>query len=182
MPLLQLLAFYQVVEFYFPIYSQSEAQRRLKAILKDPAFRGDRDPDIARLLASIQVSRSGAFRDERAQLRATLMECTDPEPLHQFLERDEERKEFFQTKSKTLPYHRLALANTSADLRGDVAERIYDIRCKIVHTKSDSRDGAVELLLPFSPAAEQLAFDIELVQYVAQQVVIASSTPLNVHG
>jgi hypothetical protein len=182
MPLLQFLAFYQVIEFYFPIYSQSEAQRRLKAILKDPTFRGDRDADIAKLLAAIHVSRSGAFGDERAQLRATLLECTDSEALRQFLEGDEERKEFFQTKSKSLPYHRLPLANPSADLRNEVAERIYDIRCKIVHTKTDGRDGAVELLLPFTPEAEQLSFDIELVQYLAQQVLISGSAPLNVHG
>jgi hypothetical protein len=38
MPLLQFLAFYQVIEFYFPTYSQAEAHRKLKAILKDPPF------------------------------------------------------------------------------------------------------------------------------------------------
>lgn len=181
MPLLQFLAFYQVIEFYFPIYSQSEAQRRIKAILKDPTFRGDRDPDIARLLASIQVNRSGAFGDERAQLRATMLECTDPGILRQFLVEDEDRKIFFQTKSKLLPCHVLPIATTAADLRADVAERIYDIRCKIVHTKSDSRDGSIELLLPFSPEADQLSNDIALVQFIAQKVLIASSTSLNMH-
>ncbi|MDH1472956.1 hypothetical protein N5F13_00475 [Comamonas thiooxydans] len=181
MPLLQFLAFYQVIEFYFPIYSQSEAQRRIKAILKDPTFRGDRDADIARLLASIQVSRSGAYGDERSQLRATLLECTDSGELRQFLEEDEPRKVFFQTKSKSLPCHMLPIATPTADLCSDVSERIYDIRCKIVHTKSDSRDSTVELLLPFSPEAEQLSYDIELVQYLAEKVMISSSTPLNVH-
>ena len=182
MPLLQFLAYYQVIEFYFPIYSQSEAQRKLKAILKDPTFRGDRDTDIARLLAAIHVSRSGAFGDERSQLRATLIECSDSEALRQFLEEDGERKDFFLTKTKSLPYHKIPLANPSVDLRNDVADRIYDIRCKIVHTKTDSRDGDVELLLPFSPEAEQLSIDIELVQYLAQQVLVAGSTPFNVHG
>lgn len=182
MPLLQFLAFYQVVEFYFPIYSQSEAHRKLKTILKNPTFRGDRDADIAQLLSAIHVSRSGAFGDERSQLKATILECTDPDSIRNFLESDEARKEFFQTKAKSLPYHKLPLANPTADLRGDVAERIYDIRCKIVHTKSDSRDGAVEILLPFTPEAEQLSFDIELVRYVAQQILIAASSPLNVHG
>lgn len=182
MPLLQFLAFYQVVEFYFPIYSQSEAQRKLKAILKDPTFRGDRDTDVARLLAAIHVSRSGAFGDERSQLRATLMECTDSDALRQFIAADTERKDFFLNKAKSLPYHKIPLTNPSVDIRNDVADRIYDIRCKIVHTKTDSRDGDVELLLPFTPEAEQLSFDIELVQYVAQQVLVAGSTPFNVHG
>lgn len=182
MPLLQFLAFYQVIEFYFPIYSQSEAQRKLKAILKDPTFRGDRDTDIAKLLTTIQISRSGAFGDERSQLRATLMECVDVAALRDFLEEDIERKDFYLTKARNLPYHKIPLANPSADLRNDVADRVYDIRCKIVHTKSDSKDGSVELLLPFSKEAEQLFFDIELVKYLAQRVLISGSTQFYLNG
>lgn len=181
MPLLQFLAFYQVIEFYFPIYSQSEAQRRLKTILKDPTFRGDRDTDIARLLATINVSRSGSFGDERAQLRTTLMECSDSDALRIFMEEDDERKDFFLNKAKSLPYHKIPLASPTVDLRNDVADRIYDIRCKIVHTKSDSRDGNVELLLPFTKESEQLTFDIGLVQHLAQLVLVAGSRPFNVH-
>jgi hypothetical protein len=177
MPLLQFLAFYQVIEFYFPTYSQAEAQRKLKAILKDPTFRGDRDADIGKLLSSIQISRSGAFGDERAQLRATLAECLDPDGLRSFLEADSERKEFYASKGKGPQFHKIPLVNPTADLRVDVANRIYDIRCKIVHSKGDSRNSEVELLLPFSREAEQLSFDIELVQYVAQLVLIAGSTP-----
>ena len=181
MPLLQFLAFYQVIEFYFPIYSKSEAQRRLKAILKDPTFRGGRDADVARLLSAIQISRSGGFGDERSQLRATLAECCDSDGLRRFIEEDKERRDFFLTKCKSLPYHKIPLSNLSADVRGDVADRIYDIRCKIVHTKSDSRDGDVELLLPFSAEAEQLAYDIELAQYLAQQILIAGSSSFNAY-
>jgi hypothetical protein len=124
MPLLQFLAFYQVIEFYFPIYSQAEAQRKLKVILKDPTFRGDRDADIGRLLSAITVSRSGAYGDERSQLRATLMECTNQDALRDFLCSDPQRLEFY---SKARTHHRIPVVNPSADLRGDVADRIYDI-------------------------------------------------------
>lgn len=179
MPLLQFLAFYQVMEFYFTIYSQSEAHRRIKTLLKDPAFRINQDADISRLLATIQSTKSGGFGDERTQLKATLMECTDADSIRNFLEADPERKEFFLGKSK---YHKIPMSNATLDLRGDVAERIYDIRCKIVHTKSDSRDGAIELLLPFTREAEQLAYDIDLVQFIAQRVLIAGSSPLNLHN
>lgn len=182
MPLLQFLAYYQVMEFYFPIYSQSEAQRKLKLILKDPLFRGDRDTDIARLLAAIYVSRSGAFGDERSQLRAVLMECVDANNLRGFFENNEVRKEFYGTKSKTLLYHRIPIANPTADLRNDVAERIYDIRCRIVHTKVDSRDAGVDLLLPFSKDADQLTADIELIQYLARLVLVAGGTPMQLRG
>ena len=78
--------------------------------------------------------------------------------------------------------HKISLATSTADLRGDVAERIYNIRCKIVHTKTDARDSDVELLLPFSKEAEQLVFDIELAQYLAQQVLIAASSQYSPPG
>lgn len=177
MPLLQYLAFYQVIEYYFPTYSQADARRKLKAILKDPGFRGERDADLGRLLSAIYVSRSGAFGDERSQLRATLLECTDAEALRQFITSDPTRSEFLSSKSKGLCEQKIPVANTAADLRADVAERIYEIRCKIVHTKTDAKNSEFQLLLPFSKEAEQLAHDIELVQFVAQQVLIAASTP-----
>jgi hypothetical protein len=180
MPLLQFLAFYQVLEFYFPIYSQSEAQRKLKTILKDPTFRGDRDSDVAKLLSAIQVSRSGGYGDERSQLRATLLECVDSASLREFLESEADRKEFYSGKNKYLQCHKIPLGNSNADLRADVAERLYEIRCKIVHTKGDSLSAEVEPVLPFSKEAEQLSFDIDLVQYLARKVLIAGSRPFQI--
>jgi hypothetical protein len=176
MPLLQFLAFYQVIEFYFPTYSKAEAQRRLRAILKDPTFRGERDADIGKLLSAIHISRGGAFGDERSQLRATLNECVDSNTLREFLESTEERKKFYSTKGPGQSLHKIPLANPAADLRNDVADRVYEIRCRIVHTKGESGDDAPILLLPYSPEARQLAIDIELVQYLAQSVLIAGST------
>lgn len=178
MPLLQFLAFYQVIEFYYPTYSQAEARRRLKTILKDPTFRGDRDADIGRVLSAIHVTRSGAVGDERSQLKATLSECIDPDALREFLLSDAERADFLSSKAKGLTEHKLPLSASHVDLRNDVAERIYDIRCKIVHTKTDARAGEFELLLPFSKEAEQLHFDIELIQYLAQQVLVSASTSI----
>jgi hypothetical protein len=177
MPLLQFLAYYQVVEYYFPTYSQADARRKIKAVLKDPAFRGDRDADLGRLLSAIHVSRSGAFGDERSQLRSTFLECIDADALRQFITAVPARAEFLSSKAKGLCDQKIPVANPAADLRGDVAERIYEIRCKIVHTKTDAKNAELELLLPFSKEAEQLAHDIDLVQFVAQQVLIAASTP-----
>lgn len=177
MPLLRFLAYYQVIEFYFPTYSQVEARRKIQNVLKDPGFRADRDTDIARILSAVR-SRGGGFGDEGSQLRATLRECVDPDHLRSFLTSSEERQEFLSGKVKGLTDHKIPIANASADLRDHVADRIYDIRCKIVHTKGEGRNGETELLLPFSREAEQLDYDIELVEYIAQRTLISSSSPL----
>lgn len=182
MPLLQFLAYYQVIEFFFPIYSQSEARRRIRNILKTPGFSYHRDADIVRLLSAVKAGVGRGFGDERSQLRATLQECLDANALREFLVTDEYRNDFFMAKSKALPVHKLPLANPDADLRNDVADRIYDLRCKIVHTKTGANEGEIELLLPFSKEADLLEYEIELIQYVAQQVLIASSRELNVYS
>lgn len=178
MPLLQFLAFYQVIEYYYPTYSQEEAKRRIRSILKDPTFRTDRDGDIGKVLAAVSGHGRG-FGDERSQLRATINACIDPNDLRAFFEEDEERVEFFSAKQKGLTDQKLTLKNSDADLRAPVADLIYDIRCKIVHTKGEISEGEVELLLPFSKEAELLFFDIELIQYIARKVLIAAGVPLS---
>lgn len=181
MPLLQYLAYYQVIEFYYPVYSQAEAHRRLKSILRNPTFRTEKDSDISRLLSAIQVSRSGAFGDERAQLKATIDECIDDGDLREFLRGDEECSTFLSSKSR-LADTKLSIANGDSELKGEVARRIYELRCKIVHTKSDSRDSDIELLLPFSKESDLMHHDIQLIKYVAQQVLIRGSRNLHVHS
>lgn len=179
MPLLQFLAYYQAIEFYFPTYFRAEARRKVRRILKDPMFRPDRDADIGRILTSLST-KSGSIGDERAMMRATLQECIDPAELRSFLTSGKAKEEFFSSKTKGLTTYKLPLANPSVDLRNDVADRLYDIRCKIVHTKSDTGEGEIELLLPFSKEAEQLYFDIDLIQYLARQVLITASTLLQI--
>lgn len=181
MPLLQFLAYYQVIEFYYPVYSQAEAQRRIRDIIKSPAFRADRDADIGRILGVVRGS-GPSLGDERSQLRATINECVDPRALQEYLTH-EERLEFFSSKKHSVAKHLIPLKAPNvehADLRNDVAERIYEIRCKIVHTKRGAGDVDVELLLPFSPEAEGLHHDIELVQFIAREVLIAASSPLKI--
>jgi len=177
MPLLQFLAFYQVIEYYYPTYSQAETRKRIRAILKDPTFRYDRDADIGRLLATLSGGGRG-LGDERSQLRATLNACLDPVELKEFFSEDPEREAFFSSKQKGLTDCKISFSPKDQDLRDQIAELIYDIRCKIVHTKRDNSDQ-VELLLPFSKEAELLFQDIELMQYVARKVLIAASVPLS---
>jgi hypothetical protein len=180
MPLLQFLAYYQAIEFYFPIYSQAEAQRKVRNILKDPSFRPERHADISKILNVVKGGTGLTFGDERFQLKATLQECLDSDDLRTLLTSDDNIREFFSSKTKGLTDQKIPINDPNADLRIAVADRIYDIRCKIVHTKSGGREGEVELLLPFSKEAQLLHYDIWLVQYIARQVLIVASSELRI--
>ena len=72
-------------------------------------------------------------------------------------------------------YHKIPVSNPNLDLRADVADRLYDIRCKIVHTKNENTEEDISMILPFSDEAEYLSHDIDLAEYVASRVLIFSS-------
>lgn len=179
MPLLQFLAYYQCVEFYYPIYSQSEACRRVKNILKDPKFRIDRDTDLTKVVSAISRSTHG-FSDERSMLRATIRECISDTDMREYLISTEERRDFFSAKTKGLTDHKIPIGNVNADLRDDVSDRIYDLRCKIVHTKTGTGNDSVDLLLPYSKGEELIDNDIALLKFVAQKVLIAGSSEFKI--
>ena len=179
MPLLQYLAFYQCIEFFFPVYSQTEAQKNVRNILKNPGFSAHRDTDVTRLLTAIRVGAGGGFGDERTQLKAALQECIDANELRTFLSEPTDRRDFF-SKNRQITDKRLPIASPTLDLRGEVAERVYDIRCRIVHTKAAAVEDSNEQLLPFSKEADALDRDIELLQFLARRVLIAGSTALRI--
>lgn len=175
MPLLQFLAYYQVIEYYYPTYSQEEARKRVRTILKDPMFRADRDSDLGKLISATSGSSRG-FGDERTQLRATINACLSPEELKEFYAQTSARKEFFSSKQKGLTDEKVTDAMKAVDIVNATAKIIYDIRCKIVHTKGEASNGEIELLLPFSKEADLLHHDIELIQFIARKVLIAASS------
>jgi hypothetical protein len=128
----------------------------------------------------MQINRDGAIGNERSQLKATMSACVQREDLIQFIQADGEREKILTAKRKDITDAKLTVGSKDADVVGEAAERIYDIRCRIVHTKSDARDEGKAVLLPFSDDAENLQADIELVQFVAQRVLIAASKPIRI--
>jgi hypothetical protein len=178
MPLLQFLAYYQVIEFYFPVYAQEELRRRLRNVVNDPAFSPHSERDIGRLVDVMSATGGRTvWGDERSQLRATLAACLDADGIRRLISSDV-FDGYFDNKVKGLTSTTLRSAAQDEELVSRTAERIYEIRCKIVHTKDERPEGETGLLLPFSPEADRLGPDIELVEYVSRRVLAAGGRPL----
>ena len=126
------------------------------------------------------MSKSGAFGDERSQLRATVQSCVTAQDLRSFVTSDQKCIKFYTGSKdwKTIGPMKVSINNPDSDLRTEVSDRIYHIRCKIVHSKGDGGPAKSDSLLPFSKEAEPLGFDIEVIRYVALQAVTATSTPI----
>jgi hypothetical protein len=173
MPLLQYLAFYQVLEFYFPTYSRSETVRRFQRRIKDPAFDPNNNSQVANLVAFLN-SESRALQYGEEQLKATLDACIDNEALERFFDESEDCKEFLSKKNALKGVNHLTFNGGSnvPPLVTQVATRIYQLRCRIVHAKEDGGPRGVNLLLPYSAEAKMLRHDIRLVQWAAQRALI----------
>ncbi|WP_402719144.1 hypothetical protein [Janthinobacterium rivuli] len=173
MPLLQFLAYYQSIEFHYPAFYNADVGRKVKSILKNPSFRIENESDIARVVAVIKSNGKG-FASEKDQLKATLKECINNDDIENFIRADKERSKYFMNTSKGVSKFSINIQNPS-ELYNQVADRIYDIRCKIVHTKGDEGNEELDLLLPYSKEADNLQEDIELIRLLAQKVIIYTS-------
>ena len=176
MPLLQFLAFYQVLEFYFPVYAEQEVRRRVKGVVKDPKFNPHNEQEISRILRTMRIASGRGGGDERSQLRAVIKACGDPDLIRDLIRKPQFRAEYFEKKKGGPARHALRPQLGDQDLIDAVADRVYEIRCRIVHTKDSSADD--ERLLPFSQEAEQLQPDIDLLESLARAALVASSREL----
>lgn len=173
-PLLQFLAFYQVVEFFYPIYTAQSSQKKIANFLKNPNFNHNNSQDIAKLFNLIQNVTNN--RSELSQLEATLNECIDINNFKVFLSANDHIKKYLESKDADKLSKRKIKSIDDNELMKQLFERFYDIRCRIVHAKGDQIDS--NLLHPQSSEIKYLHYDIAIAKYIAQQVLIASSEQL----
>ncbi|MFF3727016.1 hypothetical protein ACFYYM_32150 [Streptomyces erythrochromogenes] len=178
-PLLEYLAYYQVLEYFFPSFSHKATLEKLRNELLDPRFQADDTSNLVRILNLASGAGKG-YGSEREQLRATIAGCVTEEQIREFIQSDEVLAQHFSGKQKIKGAALINLADSKNDLVTAVANRAYDIRCRIVHTKEEAGGASVELLLPFSREAEMLRPDIELIKYIAQKSLISGASRLHV--
>ena len=175
MPLLQFLAYYQVLEFYFPIYSGREVQAEVANIVKDPQFNPDYHLDIGKVISTVQAKLGRGYGDERSQMRSTIRGCVQDREVRELMKRDN-IKEHFKDDYKKLSPIKVSIDNKDLDLREQLAERLYDIRCRIVHTKADETEK--ERILPFTKEEALLTVEVDIIEFIARKALIAGSKKL----
>ncbi|WP_426976366.1 hypothetical protein ACQCSU_16615 [Pseudarthrobacter sp. O4] len=176
LPLLQFLAYYQVLEFFFPQYSRQSALKRIRQELVDPRFDFSNEADLAKIL-TIGAAVGGPYAKEVDQLRATVDGITSEASLCEFMAETAGLSEAMADKKLIKDVSTINFENRGQSVVDQCSARIYSLRCRIVHTKSDGQ-GTGGLLLPGSKEAHSLNFDVHLLQYLAQKAIIAGATKL----
>jgi hypothetical protein len=176
-PLLEYLTYYQVIEHCMLAFSNSDAIERIRTRLEDPSF--DINDSIV-LSQFLSPDRRGgrAHLTEREQVRLTMQACVTSESIKEFLESNEEVAVVVSAENRPLGAHSVRLKDGQAHLLVQVADRIYDLRCRIVHAKGDALETN-RPLLPTSAEVRQLQPDLLLIRFVTQQVLRSASIPAN---
>jgi len=110
-------------------------------------FNPNNELNLSSLLSTIKCKLGKGYGNERSQLKATLKEYINIEHLKSFLNDRIDLINFYKKDFKKISKHKISTSQPDDDLLNYIMERTYDIRCKIVHTKSIEADENMEILL-----------------------------------
>lgn len=173
LPLLEYLAYYQSLEYFFPFFAKEQTVHSVRSQLLHPGFDPLNDDALNRLI-NLAAPAAKTGMAEREQLRATIRACMTEADIRDFIGSVPDYSEHFCAKKQKIKgvgsFH---LSDNQNDVRDQAADRIYAIRCRIVHSKQDGGGNSHDVLLPSSAETESLLADVELIRLVAQRALIA---------
>lgn len=166
-PPLAFLSYYQALEYFMPSAARQSAIDRVRVELRDPSFDRESNTSLMRLLSTAE---SLSKLPESDQLRILVRNYVRRDRLEQFFAVG--WGEHFTSRGPIKGVEHINLKNTQKDLHDQVADRIYQIRNRIVHAKDDPRYDDFRVLLPRSQEADSLQPDVELARFLASEAII----------
>jgi len=167
-PSLSFLAYYQILEYFFPYAVRREAMRKVRKEISDPRFSKGEDSSILKILSAAEAISSAS---ESKQIATLIADSVRLEVLTGFF-LDDPWGKHFTNDGPISAAGSINLKNTTKSLPVQVAERVYKIRNRIVHAKDDPKYADVRVLLPKGEEAYSLRPDIALLRLLAEEVVI----------
>lgn len=177
MPLYSFLAFYQVLEYYFPKYSEQKIKSELKRMLKDPKLDIENQSHLNEIINLTKSSRTNSFGDEISQLKETILGCNNPIELYEFLLTLDSNEYFSEKKKGKISSKKINVKQENTSIIEQITERIYDIRCNIVHKKATFLEQN-NSILPNTIGYSDIYPDLELMEYLAYKTIIENSKKL----
>ncbi|WP_405567066.1 hypothetical protein OG418_19100 [Streptomyces phaeochromogenes] len=179
-PLLEYLSYYHVVEHFFQKVFNDDLVEQVRKGITDPSFSARRARDIQGIIKTVdkatrQAREEGGFNEQRA-LQLVLERFVSVTRLVADLDSYDGGLVGYYA-SNDVPFAgagkvTLRLPNED-DARGALARRIYRVRNALVHAK----EGDLPKYAPFAHDGE-LAREIPLMRFVAEQVIIAHGKAL----
>jgi len=164
--LLQYLAYYQILEYFFVSASESVLEKRLADMMAIPGFSDSRPADIRKLIKSVR--RFDKETKEDRMLRTVLERYFSPDEIIDFIiDYEQQEGVHFSIETSALGFaHKLNLHLN--EVMNSLSQRIYKTRNVLVHNKEDE----LPRFVPFSSQDEHLEHEIPLVRFLAEQLII----------
>lgn len=171
-PILQFLAFYQVLEYFFVTISDEQLYNKLSRHLKDPKF-NITPRYLDRLIQEVNEHRR--ITDETEMLKNVLNKFVDEAELIKFIQAYQDYLgEKLYTKKRDVFGEEVEVKLETGHVIGNVSKTIKAVRNALVH--SSDHYGRSARHIPFTKSTEIVKREIPLVKFLAERIIIASAT------
>ena len=176
-PVLQFIAYYQILEYFFVTVSDEKLYEQLFRHINDPKFNNNRQ-NYDRLIQEVLNHRQET--DEKQMLKNVLLKFMNIADLKDFIRQfdesyEQEKGEKRFNKKREIFGEMVKLSPESPDdnFLGDIVQRVKVVRNALVH--SSDRYSRNERHIPFSESTEVVSEEIPLVRFLAEKVIIATA-------
>lgn len=160
------LSYYKALEYFIPKAVKQRAMKNVRRELRDPAFDAADDARVLKIIAAAEGPRTAA---QQNQLRIVVNEYVRPGCLEEFFNRG--WGDYFTPKGPIKGVPEINLRTSNLSLPNQVADRVSQIRNRLVHAKDDPKLGDSRVLLPRSTAANALTPDVLLVRLLVTEAI-----------
>jgi hypothetical protein len=168
-PPLAFLSYYQALEYFFSTFMRQRAIEAISRELRGLSFDAASTDSKQRVL---RAAEGAVSRTEHHQLRVLVKEYARTSELEDFFSRD--WGDYFSDSGPIRGVPAVNIKNTGQNLSDQIADRIYQVRNRIVHSKNDPKYRDRRVLLPRSAESNALTPDVLLVRLVATEAIAAS--------
>ncbi|MER7008616.1 hypothetical protein ABT297_36970 [Dactylosporangium sp. NPDC000555] len=170
-PLSRYLAYYQSIEYFLPYSDERSSIAKLKREVFSPGFDLSRDASLLSLVRTIGRQTSRSERESFKDLITLVLPLEKAKAIFEGLA--EQYPDHFSKRGKVQHVTYLHPADATRAFPMQIADRIYDLRCRIVHSKAMGGAVGAEPLFPTDDEVAYVGADVELVRLVAMETITA---------
>ncbi len=167
-PKVQYLSYYNVLEFWFDKIYNDEKCQEIQKIVTNPKFNHANLKNYKKIIDIFRLSKNKASEIE--MLQSLIEQYIDISAFKIFLNNNEY---YTENSAHKIEETKFSLADSDSALKKKLAKRIYKVRNAIVHSKESEEEKY------FPQDEKYILYEVDLVKYVAEQVIIGAATILN---
>lgn len=171
-PILQFLAFYQILEYFFVSVSDEHLYTKLSARINDFKFRTSPN-HLDRVIQD--VLEHSRVTDETEMLKNVIKKYIDEDDVIKFIKNYEEHLgDSYYTKKHEIFGVSIEVKLNPGHVVGNIAKLIKTVRNALVHS-SDRHERSARHI-PFSKSTEIVEREVPLVRFLAEKIMTATAT------